>query len=130
MWPPRGTRKACPYKIDERTGNVYENKGSVRKDSIEAVTPAKAGVRAGTMDSRFLGNDVEARDVCFPRCLGFGPAGQFPVQPDFAGRSRRSAHAWSRKSSFSGAIRAWVPKYTFIPGSFCTTRKHEFLCFQ
>jgi hypothetical protein len=36
LWPPRATIRRladCPYKFDERSGNVYENKGTVQKST-------------------------------------------------------------------------------------------------
>jgi len=44
-------------KLMERSLNVYENKGPVRKNVTAMVTPAKAGVHPDRLDSRLRGND-------------------------------------------------------------------------
>ena len=43
--------------MNERTGNVYENKGQVWNNVTAVVTPAKAGVHLDRLDSRLRGND-------------------------------------------------------------------------
>jgi len=44
-------------KMNERTENVYENKGPRWKTVTPVVTPAEAGVHLAALDSRFRGND-------------------------------------------------------------------------